>query len=336
MPKNLKEENFIQFHLVGCMVFNGEMIPRVYFTAPNIHNDANLTISIIHHVITHWPGDLPEVLYLQLDNTSRENKNQVVFGYLSMLVELGIFKKVKVGFLLVGHTHDHIDQMFSHFARTLRRKKVGSLPSLIEIIGKAYHPEPTVQKLEETIDMRRFLFGSHGEERCIEKINDISFQHQFRIKKIDGKTLLWGKKYSTSTEWGPSSGLAFLKFIPSRQMYASNLLLLQSSTEIHNARRHSRDVDSSQCLKEIKKSIEDTYEYFDVADSIWWESFFIEQSDIISNSTNGDIFLKTPFAWPHRLSNENEVTNVEPRAVEFSQVEEREMYIGSRRSSAKR
>ena len=230
VPKNLKEENFIQFHLVGCMVFNGEMIPRVYFTAPNIHNDANLTISIIHHVITHWPGDLPEVLYLQLDNTSQENKNQVVFGYLSMLVELGIFKKVKVGFLLVGHTHDHIDQMFSHFARTLRRKKVGSLPSLIEIVRKAYHPEPVVQKLEETVDMRRFIFGSHGEERCIEKLNDISFQHQFRIKKIDGKTLLWGKKYSTSTEWGPSSGLAFLKFIPNRQMYASNLLLLQSSS----------------------------------------------------------------------------------------------------------
>ena len=46
--------------------------------------------------------------------------------------------------------------------------------------------------------------------------------------------------------------------------------------------------------------------------------------------------MKTPFAWPQSLSNENEVTNVEPRAVEFSQVEEREMYIGSRRSSAKR
>ena len=113
VPNNLKEENFIQFHLVGCMVFHGQMFPRVYFTAPNIHNDANLTINIIHEVLTHWSGDLPEVLYLQLDNTSRENKNQVVFGYLSMLVELGIFKKVKVGFLLIGHTHDHIDQMFS-------------------------------------------------------------------------------------------------------------------------------------------------------------------------------------------------------------------------------
>ena len=93
--------------------------------------------------------------------------------------------------------------------------------------------------------MQIFILGSHGEERCIEKLNDISFKHQFRIKKIDGKTLLWGKKYSTSTKWGPSSSLAFLKFIPSRQMYASNLFLLQSSTDIHNARRHNIYVDSS-------------------------------------------------------------------------------------------
>ena len=53
-----------------------------------------------------------------------------------------------------------------------------------------------------------------------------------------------------------------------------------------------------------KKSIEDTYEYFDVADSVWWESFFMEQSDIISNSTNRDIYLKSPFTWPQRVLNE--------------------------------
>jgi len=52
-PKNLQEEKIIQFHLFGCMVFNGKMLPRVYFTAPNIHNDANLTITIIHDVLSH-------------------------------------------------------------------------------------------------------------------------------------------------------------------------------------------------------------------------------------------------------------------------------------------
>ena len=33
VPKNLKEENFIQFHLVGCMVFNGEMIPSLLYSS---------------------------------------------------------------------------------------------------------------------------------------------------------------------------------------------------------------------------------------------------------------------------------------------------------------
>ena len=159
----------------------------MYFTAPNIHNDANLTITIIHDVISHWSGNLPEVLYLQLDNTCRENKNQVVFGYLNMLVESRIFQRVKVGFLLVGHTHDHIDQMFSRFSVTLRRKEFESLPSLIECIKKSYMPEPAFEVLEETFDMRRFILGSYGEGKCIKQLNDISFQHQFRIKKLMGK-----------------------------------------------------------------------------------------------------------------------------------------------------
>ena len=70
-------------------------------------------------------------------------------------------------------------------------------------------------------------------------------------------------------------------------------------------------------------SIEDTYEYFHVVDFVWWEYFFMEQSKIISNSTNGDTYLKSPFTWTQRVSNENAETNVEPRGVEFSQVEER-------------
>ena len=53
-------------------------------------------------------------------------------------------------------------------------------------------------------------------------------------------------------------------------------------------------------MEEIKNSIEDTYEYFDVADSVWWESFFMEKSDIISNSTNGDIYFKSPFTLPKK------------------------------------
>ena len=88
---------------------------------------------------------------MQLDNTRRENKNQIVFGYLNMLVELGNFHKVKVGFLLVGHTQDHIDQMFKRFAVTLGRNNVGSLPSLTEVIRNAYSPERVVLRWRRSL-----------------------------------------------------------------------------------------------------------------------------------------------------------------------------------------
>jgi hypothetical protein len=160
------------------------------------------------------------------------------------------------------------------------------------------------------------------------------------FQKINGKTLIWGKKYSTTIEWGPSLGLSFLKFIPDRPIFASNLLFLQSVVEIHNAWRRNRDVDYFECLEEIKKFIKNTYEYFDVVDSVWWESFFNSQSDIISRSTNEDTMLRTPFHWLQNMPNESEETNIVKvqqeyqGAIEFTQAEEREMYIGSRRSRA--
>lgn len=62
-------------------------------------HDSNLTISILNRVLVlHMDrnnGQLPPVLYVQMDNTSRENKNKYVLGYFSYLIEAGIFRKVK-------------------------------------------------------------------------------------------------------------------------------------------------------------------------------------------------------------------------------------------------
>jgi hypothetical protein len=49
--------------------------------------------------------------------------------------------------------------------------------------------------------------------------------------------------------------------------------------------------------------------------------------------------LKNPFIWPQNRSNESKERNIVEQhesqyAIDFSQVEEREMYIGSRRSHA--
>ena len=93
---------------------------------------------------------------MELDNTSRENKNSMVFGYLSMLVKKGIFKNIKVNFLLVGHTHDHINQMFSRFSKKLAQCDAFTLSMLTKLISEVYTPKPEVHHLNELYDFKRF------------------------------------------------------------------------------------------------------------------------------------------------------------------------------------
>ena len=92
MLKDIGDECLVQIHLVVCLLYSQEIKPQLYLTYPNIHNDPNLKVTITQRVLQSWPGILPHILYVQLDNTARENKNSTVFGYLSMLVEKGIFK----------------------------------------------------------------------------------------------------------------------------------------------------------------------------------------------------------------------------------------------------
>ena len=56
-------------------------------------HDANLVLNVLMNTISKREV-LPDVLYLQLDNTARENKNQYVMGFLALLVEIGVFKEV--------------------------------------------------------------------------------------------------------------------------------------------------------------------------------------------------------------------------------------------------
>lgn len=135
--KNVKKENFVQLHVVGALIFNGVMSSKVFINLPNILNDPNLTITVIQKILCDWQGTLPSVLYVQLDNSARENKNQVLLASFSMLVEQRIFKKVKLGFLLVGHTHD---QMFSRSSVKLARKSAFDLPAICNVLKEAFVP----------------------------------------------------------------------------------------------------------------------------------------------------------------------------------------------------
>lgn len=59
-------------------------------------HDSNLTLTLLLKtlVLCSKQQDLSEKLYVQMDNTSRENKNRYVLAFCALLVTLQIFKKV--------------------------------------------------------------------------------------------------------------------------------------------------------------------------------------------------------------------------------------------------
>ena len=55
----------------------------------------------------------PLWLSLQVDNCASENKNNYFLGYAGLLVAASIIRVVEINFMMVGHTHMKIDQIFS-------------------------------------------------------------------------------------------------------------------------------------------------------------------------------------------------------------------------------
>ena len=50
------------------------------------------------------------------------------------LVALGFFKEIQLSFLIVGHTHENIDQRFSYISSPLKRQDIDSLEEMLQII----------------------------------------------------------------------------------------------------------------------------------------------------------------------------------------------------------
>ena len=92
----------LKSHLVGAIVHSGlSTHGKEIFACLDVFewpHDPNLTANALICVLDKWNRlhGLAPVLYLQLDNCVRENKNCVIFGFLALLVDLDVFEKVNV------------------------------------------------------------------------------------------------------------------------------------------------------------------------------------------------------------------------------------------------
>jgi hypothetical protein len=115
--KKTKDGVFLKQKLVGAMVHG--MGTWLYVSSPPVATGSNLTIHALlktlvevgNRRVASGMDRYPPTLYLQLDNAN-DNKSFALLALCDLLVTAGLFRKIKVSFLLVGHTHEDIDQYF--------------------------------------------------------------------------------------------------------------------------------------------------------------------------------------------------------------------------------
>ena len=88
-----------------------------------------------------------------------------MFSTLAGLVARGVFRKVKIGFEIIGHTHDLIDQLFSRLAWKLKERDALTVEELMQVFEDAYTFMEDLDNLQKTV-------SQHGKrKRTIVKAN---------------------------------------------------------------------------------------------------------------------------------------------------------------------
>lgn len=110
-----------------------------YFFFEEFKKDSNLVCTILVDVLLRLIGKGAEfgpehTLNIQADNAG-ENKNWHILCLLCALVEWRCFKEINLNFLMVGHTHEDIDQLFSRLSVALSKHDAATLPEMMEVFS---------------------------------------------------------------------------------------------------------------------------------------------------------------------------------------------------------
>ncbi|XP_071851801.1 uncharacterized protein [Apostichopus japonicus] len=204
-------------HFTGVLLHTstaeGKM-PFVFHDVKHIPHDSNLTIYCLTEALKAAQDYLGKVLFLQMDNCFRENKNKFVLSFAALLVERDIFEEVYIHFLPVGHTHEDVDQMFSCVARHLNHTNVYTLEDLEIETAKSFTPHIDVRAVTAIPNVKSVL-----DKHLYGHFANHSKPHWFRFRKVQQRCYMHYKKWESS-QWKPEEceelphGLLCLKDVP--------------------------------------------------------------------------------------------------------------------------
>lgn len=169
----------LKVKLIGLLQHDGQSRLNLYTMTENFETGANHVIETLHRFISSkmCGGTIPNELYVQVDNCTRENKNRFFFAYVESLVQWRVFMEVFVSFLPLGHTHSDIDQAFSRTAVRLRHNNAITLEDLHEQLRKAYTPTPSITHMKHVANISGLL----QQEKCLVNVRPFSRYRYFRF-----------------------------------------------------------------------------------------------------------------------------------------------------------
>lgn len=266
-PKDFDDNGRMKFHLTAVKVPSMNAVYEYLYTK-NLQHDANTTVTVLDQVLNRVKearGCLPPTLYLQLDNTCRENKNKTVFAYLSLLVKQGVFKRIYLGFLPVGHTHFGCDQVFSRHSQFLRRMHVLSGPKLVNYLMSSYTPVPQISFLSEAADVSRWFKG------CLKRsFQGVTDGYQFLFELVGDNVYVRDKLWSVIPDY--QEGAVLLEKVPEgrplrapqRHMFFSHPQRVASDLQEAEMKRVHTEADKLMAalkknIQKLKKVYSDTW-----------------------------------------------------------------------------
>ena len=201
------DSNMVETKITGVLVHGRNF--NCYVSEPQVKHDTNLSLTCLHDTLMdELASDPADTLYVQVDGGS-ENKNQWVIAYFVLLISLKIFKKIKMCFLPVGHTHEDIDQGFSCIARKLRHVNAYTFAQLVECVKTSFKKEnrpPQVFQVGEVFDWKSYVASeevaamSSWTDNHIYRFswNPYHKQVQMHYKKFDQSPAYFGYHASTN------------------------------------------------------------------------------------------------------------------------------------------
>jgi hypothetical protein len=214
-----EKHQMLQQHVLGVIVHGQPHTYYLYTFNDNLKGDANMNIEGIRRtLLKHLEGGrrMPRILYVQADNAS-DNKNFAMIAFLAVLVFHDYVEEVQLSFLLVGHTHEDIDQFFSVLTKHLVNLKVVKTPQAFQTEIERASAGKRRKVIARTVDAvlnwtdalkpysNQTIAGiQRATFNVSEDVKEVRNPHVFRItKRKDGMAVMHYKEFHCHQVWLP-------------------------------------------------------------------------------------------------------------------------------------